>query len=403
MTDTFIAYVICLVIIGTVIWMIYDAATHKIPTFGDIYNINNGAFAWFLAAVLVWVIVFPFYLARRSFILRQRQNQPSEQTSYSTGIPMPVKIIDKLIEKMVRDNIQRAVLVDDQPIRLVNAQGQLSGSNISKAQLQKVLREVLPQPLYSQLLQGGNLHFQYQSPFGAFDISAASVLGTVQATISPVGPTFAVPTPHQSLQFPNQPQAQPKPKQSKLWLILTVVLSLPFALYAGLSVYSDMEALHGRHPFPHGIRALVPGLGPDHVQQDLLSYFDKIKPLAPLEKEAVDALNSVVGPNYTSDEQLYKVVSETALPKYHDFATKIEAIQPKTPEVKKLHEVYISAVNKQLNGMVQIAAAVEKQDTSLVADANTKLAEGREEVRDYKNKLDELASQHGLVVKDGSD
>jgi len=60
------------VVVGTTIWMTYDASDLKIPTYGNTYSLNTGALAWFVSAVFLWILAFPYYLVRRSSVLRQR-------------------------------------------------------------------------------------------------------------------------------------------------------------------------------------------------------------------------------------------------------------------------------------------------------------------------------------------
>ena len=141
------------------------------------------------------------------------------------------------------------------------------------------------------------------------------------------------------------------------------------------------------------------GCGQDPVQQDLLNYLNNEMPeLADLESEVLKDYESVTGPNYKNDLETYKVITGKVIPKYRNFISKLEAIQPKTSEVRELHELYIGAVNKQYNAIVQISAAIFNQDANLVVQANEKLNEGRKEIRNFHNKLQELASKHNVEI-----
>jgi hypothetical protein len=50
-----------------------DAHKNRVPTYGDDYNINTGALAWFIAGVLILIAVLPAYLYRRHKTLKSRQ------------------------------------------------------------------------------------------------------------------------------------------------------------------------------------------------------------------------------------------------------------------------------------------------------------------------------------------
>lgn len=92
--------------------------------------------------------------------------------------------LDNFIELIVQRRVERAVLVSDQPFQLF-ANGQVTGGVfVTHAQLRQVLEEVTPYHLHPQL-NGGSFQFQYQSPFGVFDVNVQALLDKIQATISP--------------------------------------------------------------------------------------------------------------------------------------------------------------------------------------------------------------------------
>jgi PBP1b-binding outer membrane lipoprotein LpoB len=140
--------------------------------------------------------------------------------------------------------------------------------------------------------------------------------------------------------------------------------------------------------------------GQDPVQKDLLNYVNNEMPkVDDLESNALSGYNSVTGNNYTDDSEMYRVLTDSVIPTYRTFTQKLEEIKPQTPEVQAIHEIYIEAVNNQYNGMVQLSAACENQDTNLVAQANEKLDKGRKGIRDFQSKLDELSKKHGVQMK----
>ena len=62
-------YFWAIVVIGTTIWMGYDSARHRIAVDSKPYTANNGAPAWVLSGLLLWIATFPFYLYKRSAAL----------------------------------------------------------------------------------------------------------------------------------------------------------------------------------------------------------------------------------------------------------------------------------------------------------------------------------------------
>lgn len=65
--------IILLVVLGTTIWLTYDARSNRIPVTKEPYSLNNGALAWCLSSILLWIATFPYYLVRRSQVLRERK------------------------------------------------------------------------------------------------------------------------------------------------------------------------------------------------------------------------------------------------------------------------------------------------------------------------------------------
>lgn len=56
---------ILIVVLGTSIWVAVDAATIGVKS-GQIKGLGNmGPAGWFFACLLIWIVGFPFYLAKR--------------------------------------------------------------------------------------------------------------------------------------------------------------------------------------------------------------------------------------------------------------------------------------------------------------------------------------------------
>ncbi len=137
------------------------------------------------------------------------------------------------------------------------------------------------------------------------------------------------------------------------------------------------------------------------IQDDLLNYINTdLPPLVEIEEEVMYTYEKVTGDNYTDDIVLYDALTEQIIPTYRKFVEQIEDIDPKTQEVKDLHELYIAAANTQFNAFTQMVAAIEQQDTNLITNANEKLTKARKGIRDFTNKLDELTKKHNVIVEE---
>lgn len=64
-------YFWAIIVVGTVVWIEYDAAQHRIAIDSKPYGLNNGALAWALSGLLLWMATFPYCLVKRSSALAQ--------------------------------------------------------------------------------------------------------------------------------------------------------------------------------------------------------------------------------------------------------------------------------------------------------------------------------------------
>ena len=69
---TTVLSVVCLIILLTSIWVGFDSQANRITSGKGPYSLQNGALVWVMACVLLWIIVFPYYLVRRSTVMRER-------------------------------------------------------------------------------------------------------------------------------------------------------------------------------------------------------------------------------------------------------------------------------------------------------------------------------------------
>jgi hypothetical protein len=70
--------IIGLVVLGTSIWVLIDAKAIGVKK-GQIKGMGNlGPWAWFFVCLLLWIIGFPFYLAKRGEFKRVNAGQSHE-------------------------------------------------------------------------------------------------------------------------------------------------------------------------------------------------------------------------------------------------------------------------------------------------------------------------------------
>ena len=145
---------------------------------------------------------------------------------------------------------------------------------------------------------------------------------------------------------------------------------------------------------------LLSGCSGDPVQDDLLNYVNKeMKEVGKLESTAVSAYEGVSGTNYQDDKTMYDTLMNDVIPNYSEFVKELESVKIETDEVREIHEIYIEGANIQFNAFAKIKQALENQDADLIQEANDMLADARTHIRNYQTKLNKLAKEHDVEIK----
>jgi aspartate-semialdehyde dehydrogenase len=145
---------------------------------------------------------------------------------------------------------------------------------------------------------------------------------------------------------------------------------------------------------------MLSGCSGDPVQDDLLNYVNKeMKDVGKLESTAVSAYEGVSGTNYQDDQTMYDTLMNDVIPNYSEFVKELESVKIETDEVREIHEIYIEGANIQFNAFAKIKQALENQDADLIQEANDMLADARGHIRDYQTKLNKLAKEHDVEIK----
>lgn len=75
--------IIVLIVLGTSIWVLVDAKSIGVKK-GQIKGMGNmGPWAWFFVCLLLWIIGFPFYLAKRGEFKRVNSGQSNSMSNDS--------------------------------------------------------------------------------------------------------------------------------------------------------------------------------------------------------------------------------------------------------------------------------------------------------------------------------
>ena len=136
------------------------------------------------------------------------------------------------------------------------------------------------------------------------------------------------------------------------------------------------------------------------TKDELINYTNNELPkVASLEAEIISLYDSATGENYKDDVSLYTTLRDDVIPKQKKFVEDLENINNnlKIPEIIKLNETYIEAANIQYSAFLIMLTALEKQDYTLISEANEKLDKGRKLKRQWQIDLNILADKNSVT------
>jgi uncharacterized membrane protein len=91
---------VLLIVIGTSVWVGFDAQANKITSSAGEYTAWNGAVGWVLICLLLWIVGFPAYLVRRGKLLGERKSVAPQTVAAQQTLPV-AGVADEL-EKLAR-------------------------------------------------------------------------------------------------------------------------------------------------------------------------------------------------------------------------------------------------------------------------------------------------------------
>jgi hypothetical protein len=97
-----VSILLLLIVIGTSIWVGFDAQKNKISTSNTKpYSLNTGAVVWAGFCLLFWIITFPVYLYRRNKVLSARRPS-SVPTATASNSAAPVMDLDQQLRQLAK-------------------------------------------------------------------------------------------------------------------------------------------------------------------------------------------------------------------------------------------------------------------------------------------------------------
>lgn len=135
-------------------------------------------------------------------------------------------------------------------------------------------------------------------------------------------------------------------------------------------------------------------------QNDLINYYNKtMPPLAELEVKVTDGYAAVSGDNFTSDQAMYDALVNTIIPKSSELIESAESVIIPNKDIRRVHEIYLTAINKQQKAFQLIATAIEVGDPAKIDEANALLDEARKGTREFLAENENLKKTYNVVLQ----
>lgn len=139
----------------------------------------------------------------------------------------------------------------------------------------------------------------------------------------------------------------------------------------------------------------------DAVKDDLYNYLNEMADIQDLQKEAINEYNSYVTSEEADSQQLLTALNSSIIPKYENYLSQLNAVEPATEDVQNVKSVCVNGANKQMDALKKVAEAIEACDTDILNEADTLIGEAETLFTDYENQLNVLANEHEITLTNG--
>ena len=150
-----------------------------------------------------------------------------------------------------------------------------------------------------------------------------------------------------------------------------------------------------------GLAISIAGCTANSAAEELVNYINiDCREMEVLENKVLISYESVSGSNYVSDSIMYKEITTNTIVYVRELNEKAlnVASSIEDPKILEVHRIYINYTSKMLNAMGIIASALQKQDITLMTQANQALNEANNLALDYKTAVFSLAKEYNVTI-----
>lgn len=129
------------------------------------------------------------------------------------------------------------------------------------------------------------------------------------------------------------------------------------------------------------------------IKNELFEYVNVLIPsVSSLEDEALSKYENMINDDSLSSEEMHLILEKEIIPVYGEFVNKLEKIDLKTEDMKKIHNIYVEGSRTQLKAFVLISNGLYEKNNSAIEEANTHIDKAKEHMSNFKDEIKSLAS-----------
>ncbi|WP_405155345.1 hypothetical protein [Paenibacillus sp. FSL K6-0108] len=132
-------------------------------------------------------------------------------------------------------------------------------------------------------------------------------------------------------------------------------------------------------------------------EEDFLNYLDQLDSASVYEEKAFNALGGGFYITSSNRKSVYLKLTNTAIPNYTKYVSKLKLIKPQNAELQKIHANLIKGSYTQLEGFQLAKKAVSKTtvNSTVLKQANAKIDTGKKNIEKFHKEISAYANKLG--------
>lgn len=146
--------------------------------------------------------------------------------------------------------------------------------------------------------------------------------------------------------------------------------------------------------------ALASCTTPSALRTDTEAYINTMATWAPVEAETARTLERILATQFVEPAEVLRQIGESS-PRIERHLDEIRQYHPRTPELRRIHEVYAGAWRTLLDGYASIDLGLATNNQKLLAAGRQSLLRWRTAILEVARELRDLSDRLGLPAAAG--